>query len=252
MFVNYVFVAASMAVLLVLDPSITNSVSASSGAEAPSFMRTLRRRTLNLRSTGADEESTQDKPSGLRPTGQAGVPQLGLSPAMMQKVSGGLVSSIAKFSADKEAGVEFPTQAEMTRAVDEALWTSDTTNFLKVALAIKFNIDALADRKLAEEKTGTGRLTKVSKSSLSKSSSQSSAEQIASALLDTIHMFVEQKARGGKLPDATEVNRALTPALQNIDFSDVKKGAEAVKFGLDSMGPSRNSQTQGRLVQTEA
>ncbi|EGG05612.1 uncharacterized protein MELLADRAFT_87882 [Melampsora larici-populina 98AG31] len=240
--INYGFVATSVALLFVLDSSVTNSVSASPGAEASRFVRTLVRRSLNA--GGANDDSTQGQSGPARPSG---VPQLGLSPAMMQRVSAGLVSSIAKFSADMEAGVEFPTQEEMTKAVDEALETADDRYFFKMAQAIKNSIDALADRKLAEGETGENRASKAPKSALNKLTFPRSSQQIATALLETIHMFCEQRAAGGRLPNASEVNRALTPALQEIDFVNftkvnVKKGAEAVKFGLDHMGPNTNSE----------
>ncbi|KAH9820551.1 secreted protein [Melampsora americana] len=242
--INYGFVATSMALLFVLDITNTNSVSASPGAEVTRLIRTIRRRSLDVGSASANDDPSQGEPTGIRPTRQSGVPQLGLSPAMMQRISAGLVSTISKFSADMEAGVEFPTQPEMTQAVDQALATSDYRNFVKVAQAIKNSIDALADRKIAEGETGKSR-SKIPKMSTSSSCSPTSAEQIATALLDTIQMFCEQKAQGGKLPNASEVNQALTPALQNIDFSDVKKGAEAVKFGMDHLGTN-----QGRPLPT--
>ncbi|KAH9822454.1 secreted protein [Melampsora americana] len=234
--IHHSFVVASMAVLFVFDSTTTNTVSASSGIDG-FRISTILRRSLNARSHNSDSESTNDEPTEARPVQKSGVPQLGLSPAMMQRISAGLVTTIAKFSADKEAGVDFPTQQEMTQAVDQALWTSDYTNFVKVSQAIKISIDALADRKLAEGQTGKSRATKVP--NLASSSVQSSAEQIATALLETIEMFCEQKASGGRLPTATEVNQALTPALQKIDFRDVKKGAEALKVGLDHMGPTK-------------
>ncbi|EGG11182.1 uncharacterized protein MELLADRAFT_102776 [Melampsora larici-populina 98AG31] len=236
--INYSFVVSSMALLFVLDSTNTNSVSATSGVDGFSI-RTILRRSLNARSLASDEENTNDESVEEHPVQESGVPHLGLSPAMMQRISSGLVSSIAKFSADKEAGVEFPTQQEMTEAVDQALLTSDLTNFSKVAQAIKKSIDALADRKLAEGQTGKTRSSNGPK--LTSPSAQSSAEQIAVALLDTIEMFCQEKAAGGQLPTATEVNKALTPALQQIDFSNVKRGAEAVKSGLDHMVPNTNS-----------
>ncbi|EGG08196.1 uncharacterized protein MELLADRAFT_123221 [Melampsora larici-populina 98AG31] len=256
MHINYGFVATSMALLFVLDITNTNSVSAAPGADLTRLIRIIRRRSLDAGSTSANEESSQGEPTGISPTRQSGVPQLGLSSAMMQRVSAGLVSSIAKFSADMQAGVEFPTQAEMTKAVDEALENSDDRYFFKVAQAIKNSIDALADRKLAEGETGESRVSKAPKSDLNKLSFPRSSEQIATALLETIHMFCEQRAAGGRLPNASEVNRALTPALQDIDFVNfnkvnVKKGAEAVKFGLDHMsGPNKVSEVQARGVST--
>ncbi|EGG06294.1 uncharacterized protein MELLADRAFT_106911 [Melampsora larici-populina 98AG31] len=235
--INYGFVAASMALLFVLDFTNTNSVSASSAAEGSRLTRVIRRRSLSTSSVGDNEDSTQVAPSDIR----SGAPLLGLSSAMMQRISVGLVSTIAKYSDDMESGVEFPTQEEMTQAVDQALLTSDYTNFSKVAQAIKNSIDGLADRKVAESETGKSRASKVSKNVISNPAAASSADQIATALLDTIHMFCEQKLAGGRLPNASEVNQALTPAFQDIDFGNVKKSTRAVKFGLDQMGPSKNS-----------
>ncbi|KAH9821761.1 secreted protein [Melampsora americana] len=246
--INYGFVVTSMTLMFVFDSSLTNSVSASSGVEVPSFISTLLRRSLNAASTSGNEDSTQGEATQIRPTRQSGVPQLGLSATMMQRMSAGLVDSIAKFSADMAEGVEFPTQSEMTQAVDQALATSDYRNFAKVAQAIKNSIDALADRKLAESETGESRLSKTSKSLVSNSSFSTSAEQIATAILETMKLFCTQKVQGGRLPSASEVNEALTPALQNIDFSNVKKGAEAVKLGLDHMIPNKNLEGQTRPV----
>ncbi|EGG02498.1 uncharacterized protein MELLADRAFT_91327 [Melampsora larici-populina 98AG31] len=238
--INHSFVVASMALLFVLEFTNTNTVSANSGGDGSGLIRVLRRRSLSAESPNTNEETTQGEPIATHPVQQSGVPQLGLSAGMIQLISTGLVRSIAKFSADKEAGVEFPTQQEMTQAIDQALWTSDSTNSAKVAQAIKNSIDALADRKLAEGETGRNRTSKVSKPT--PPSARTSSDQIAAALLQTIHAFCEDKAAGGRLPTATEVNKALTPALQSIDFGNVKKGAGAVKFGLDQMGTTHNSE----------
>ncbi|KAH9818458.1 secreted protein [Melampsora americana] len=225
MFTKFGFVATSLTVFFVLDPTNTNSVSAAFPAEGPRLIRTLRRRSVNTGSLNPRQDNSSAKPSG--------VPHLGLSADTMQTISAGLASSIAKFSADKEAGVGFPSQPEMSEAVNKAIQTADFTNFTKVAQAVKENIDALAEKKLAEGKVDKS----AAKPTPPSSAPQTSADKIAAAILETIQKFCDQKSAGGNLPTAAEVSKALTPALQKIDFSNVKSGAEAVKSGLDHMTP---------------
>ncbi|EGG02537.1 uncharacterized protein MELLADRAFT_66319 [Melampsora larici-populina 98AG31] len=246
--INYSFVATSISLLFAFDFTNMNNVSASPGFD-PSRIRTLLRRSLNTRSHKSGEEINNDESvvPEARPIQQSGVPQLGLSPEMMKKISDGLVGSIAKFSADKFSGIQFPTQQEMSQSIQEAILISDHTNFFKVTQAIKNSIDALADRKLAESQTGKSRSSNVPK--LSSPSIQSCAEQIAAALLSIIEMFCEEKSSGGRLPTSSEVNKALTPAFQRIDFSNLKKSSEVVKSGLEfdqmSSSPKKNSIVQG-------
>ncbi|EGG06700.1 uncharacterized protein MELLADRAFT_106527 [Melampsora larici-populina 98AG31] len=224
--INYSFIATSMALVFVLDPINTNSVSAASPAEVPRLFRTLRRRFVTTRSLNRRQDTSAAKP--------AGVPQLGLSADTMEIVSAGLVSTIAKFSADKETGSAFPNQEEMSKAVGQALDKSGSTDFTKVAQALKTNIDALADKKRAE-----GKVDKAAKPAPVASTPKTSEDKIAAALLETIQKFCDQKAAGGNLPTAAEVSKALTPALQKIDFHNVEEGGEAIKSGLDHMTPSQ-------------
>ncbi|EGG06699.1 uncharacterized protein MELLADRAFT_124250 [Melampsora larici-populina 98AG31] len=226
MYVNYGVVATSMALLFVLDPINTNSVSAASPAEVPRLLRTLRRRSVNIGSLNPRQDTSAAKP--------AGVPQLGLSAGTMEIVSAGLVSTIAKFSADKEAGAAFPNQEEMSKAVGQAIDKAGLSDFTKLAQAVKTNIDALAEKKLAE-----GKVDKAAKPAPAASTPKTSEDKIAAALLETLQKFCDQKAAGGNLPTAAEISKALTPALQKIDFSNIKNGAEAVKSGLDNMSPAK-------------
>lgn len=74
--------------------------------------------------------------------------------AVIDKISVGLASTIAKFSEAKDAGAELPTLDEMSQTVGGALKSSDTNNRGQSSRAVKAALDALADRKLAEAKSG--------------------------------------------------------------------------------------------------
>lgn len=78
----------------------------------------------------------------------------GISSAVIDKISVGLASTIAKFSEAKDAGAELPGLEEMSQTIGGALTSSDTNNRGQSSRAVKAALDALAEHKLAEATSG--------------------------------------------------------------------------------------------------
>lgn len=72
----------------------------------------------------------------------------------MDLVGAGLAGTIVKYCSIKEQGAPFPSVAEMSAVITKAV--AGKTNRIDGAKAMKTDLDALADKKLAESRSGKG------------------------------------------------------------------------------------------------
>ncbi|EGG04175.1 uncharacterized protein MELLADRAFT_65094 [Melampsora larici-populina 98AG31] len=175
---SFNFLTNLLTIVCFISYGTGNYVSASAGPEASHPIRGIRSRdtrSLRARAPEISQENSylfltrslnkRQGKLGAGAGGAAGGGGAGRGDAIIKgavdRISAGLATTIAKFSALKDANLELPTAAEISEAMSKAAESVDSSQFSQALRAYKTGIDGLLDRKLAEggKSGGTGPIT---------------------------------------------------------------------------------------------